>query len=57
MSPRGTKIWGGIWPTLIMVAYFIVGLVGGLANNARIAAIEPKSPGPVPAMRRPESSR
>ena len=40
-----------------MMAYFIVGLIGGLVNNARIAAIEAKPPGPVPAMRRPESSR
>ena len=57
MSQRGRKIWGAIWPTLIMMAYFIVGLIGGLVNNARIAAIEAKPPGPVPAMRRPESSR
>jgi hypothetical protein len=49
---RRPNWWGNIWPFLILLPYLLAGLLGGFANNARIAA-ENAVPH-VPTTRRPE---
>jgi hypothetical protein len=54
MAKQSNNIWGAIVSFGIIGTYFIAGLVGGLANNARIATVEAKPPAPLPSTRRPK---
>jgi hypothetical protein len=52
--PQQSNIGRAIASLGIIGTYFGVGLIAGLANNMKIAAIEPNPPTPLPSTGRPE---